>query len=101
MNNDSNIPDRIPANLTDNFQDRVGKAFADHISHENFHNKIKDIINEAVDTVPFMKKIKEYASEEIDTRIYKSQGFLVRTVAVPIVVAILTVVALKLLNLTK
>jgi hypothetical protein len=94
------IPDRVPSNLFEQYREHFDKEFSDHIAHQDFRRHVTSIIDDCTNTVSFMQKIKAYASEEIDTRMYKSIDFWVKTVLIPIGVAILTVVCLKLLKLS-
>lgn len=93
------ILDRVPSNLAEQYREQFDKEFADHIAHENFRTHVISIMEECTNTVPFMRKIKEYAGEEIDTRIYKSVGFWTKTILIPILVAVGTVIILKLLKI--
>jgi hypothetical protein len=86
----SSLEDRISAGLSD----KISKEFTNKIGTDELRVKVKEIVSDCIDSVPYMKKIKEYAGEEIDNRIYKSAGYWIKTVAIPIIVTLITYILL-------
>lgn len=89
--NDQKIQDRIPSE----YSEQISKQFSDLLSTENTRKRIVDVVCDYVNTVEFMKKVKEYAKEQIDSSVYQSFSFGFKTVILPIIVSLITILALK------
>jgi hypothetical protein len=101
MSTDSSqtIPRKIQTDILLHSQEFVAKEFANQILHESFRIRITALFNENIETVAFMEKVKKYASQEIETKLYRSIGFWIKTVIIPIGVSVLTMIVFRYVRL--